>query len=197
MANNENNELELLREEVQQLREEVEMLRMNNKKLVEGSEQLIARNMMLSEKMDIYYDVRARVEWLKELVRRHRELVARADLRDDEELLAIIEARIEEENIPLPPEYGLREVAELVGVTQTRIVDLYRKKTIYHTVDKYLDYLRLLRALKLLKEKPLYGIEAVAEEAGFNSVRTLQRKIQEAIGITPGQFRDIANPEKD
>jgi AraC-like DNA-binding protein len=76
-------------------------------------------------------------------------------------------------------------------------IDLYRKKTIYHTVDKYLDYLRLLRALKLLKEKPLYGIEAVAEEAGFNSVRTLQRKIQEAIGITPGQFRDIANPEED
>lgn len=184
-------------DEIERLRHEVERLTENNRRLTEGSEQLIARNMMLAEKLDIYYDVRRRTEWLKELVHKHREMMAQADLRDDEELLAIIEARIEEENIPLPPEYGLREVAELVGVTQTRIVDLYRKKTIYHTVDKYLDYLRLLRALKLLKEKPLYGIEAVAEEAGFNSVRTLQRKIQEAIGITPGQFRDIANPEKD
>ena len=180
--------------ELEQLREEVQRLKESNRKLIEGSEQLLARNMMLSEKLDIYYEVRRRVEWQKELVHKHRELMAHADLRDDEELLAIIETRIEGDEIPLPPEFGLREVAELVGTTQQRIVNLYKQNTIYHTVDKYLDYLRLLRALQLLKEKPAYNIEAIAKDAGFNSVRTLHRKIMDSIGMTPGQFRDITNP---
>jgi transcriptional regulator GlxA family with amidase domain len=182
-------------DEIERLRHEVERLTENNRRLTEGSEQLIARNMMLAEKLDIYYDVRRRTEWLKELVHKHREMMAQADLRDDEELLAIIETRLEEDDIPLPPEFGLKEVAELVGVTQSRIINLYRSKTIYHSVDKYLDYLRLMRALRILSNDPGYSIEAVAADAGFNSVRTLQRKIQEAIGMTPGEFRDISNPK--
>ncbi|MBQ4022604.1 MAG: AraC family transcriptional regulator [Prevotella sp.] len=184
-----NKDLESLQQEVQRLTEE-------NATLIEANEKLIARNMMLAEKLDIYYEVRRRVDWLKELIRRHRELMVQADLRDDEELLAIIEARIEEDNIPIPPEFGLKEVAELVGTTQTRIADLFKTKTIYHSVDKFLDFLRLMRALRMLKENPNYSIEAIAQEAGFNTVRTLNRKIQEAIGITPRQYRDITNPEE-
>ena len=53
-----------------------------------------------------------------------------------------------------------------------------------------------MRALRMLKENPNYSIEAIAQEAGFNTVRTLNRKIQEAIGITPRQYRDITNPEE-
>ncbi|MBQ2522693.1 MAG: hypothetical protein II541_00660, partial [Prevotella sp.] len=138
--------------ELEQLRQKVEELTAQNKHLQEANEQLIARNMMLGEKLDIYYEVRSRVQWLKELVRKHRELVAQADLRDDEELLAVIEAQLEGDNIPLPPEFSVKEVAELVGTTQSRIIDLYKKKTIYHSVDKYLDFLRLMRALRMLKD---------------------------------------------
>ena len=180
--------------ELEQLRQKVEELTMMNEHLRKSNEQLIARNMMLGEKLDIYYEVRSRVQWLKELVRKHRELVAQADLRDDEELLAVIEAQLEGDNIPLPPEFSVKEVAELVGTTQSRIIDLYKKKTIYHSVDKYLDFLRLMRALRMLKDNPNYSIEAIAHDAGFNTVRTLNRKIQESLGITPGVFRDITNP---
>ena len=180
--------------ELEQLRQKVEELTAQNKHLQEANEQLIARNMMLGEKLDIYYEVRSRVQWLKELVRKHRELVDQADLRDDEELLAVIEAQLEGDNIPLPPEFSVKEVAELVGTTQSRIIDLYKKKTIYHSVDKYLDFLRLMRALRMLKDNPNYSIEAIAHDAGFNTVRTLNRKIQESLGITPGVFRDITNP---
>ena len=67
--------MEMLRQKVQQLTEE-------NKQLIESNEELIARNMMLAEKLDIYYEVRRRVDWLKELIRRHRELMVQADLRD-------------------------------------------------------------------------------------------------------------------
>lgn len=185
---------ENVQSELEQLRQKVEELTAQNKHLQEANEQLIARNMMLGEKLDIYYEVRSRVQWLKELVRKHRELVAQADLRDDEELLAVIEAQLEGDNIPLPPEFSVKEVAELVGTTQSRIIDLYKKKTIYHSVDKYLDFLRLMRALRMLKDNPNYSIEAIAHDAGFNTVRTLNRKIQESLGITPGVFRDITNP---
>ena len=187
MNENEKKQLELLQKQVEELT-------LMNEHLRKANEQLIARTMILGEKLDIYYEVRTRVEWLKELIRRHRELVAQADLRDDEELLAMIEAELEGNSIPIPPEYGVKEVAELVGTTQSRIIELYKQKTIYHSIDKYLDFLRLMRALRMLKEHPNYSIETIAHDSGFNTVRTLNRKIQESLGVTPGEFRDITNP---
>ena len=188
MSEEEKNKLE-------QLQKQVDELTKMNEHLLKANEQLIARNMMLGEKLDVYYEVRTRVTWLKELLRKHRELVAQADLRDDEALLAVIEAQLEGDDIPIPPEYGVKEVAELVGTTQSRIIDLYKHKTIYRSVDKYLDFLRLMRALRMLKDNPNYSIEAIAHDAGFNTVRTLNRKIQESLGITPGEFRYITNPD--
>ena len=106
MNTEEKKELELLREEVNRLREEVDRLTKMNVSLAAGSESLLKRNMDLYRRLDSYYNVRMRVNWLKDLIRRHREMIANADLRDDDELLAVIEARIEGDNIPLPPEFG-------------------------------------------------------------------------------------------
>ena len=188
MTEKEKNTMELLQKEVDELKSAKEQL-------LEANKQLIARNMILSEKLDIYYEVRMRVEWMKDLVRKHKEMLVNADLRDDEELLAMIEAKLEGDNVPIPPEFGVKDVAELVGTTQTRIINLYKKSTIYQSLDKYLDFLRLMRALRMLKEHPNYSIESIAYDSGFNSVRTLNRKIQEAMGITPGEFRYINNPQ--
>ncbi len=183
------------KKEMEQLREQVQQLMANNANLAKALETVVERNVDLFERLDCYYQVRMRSEWMKNVMKHHREVMAHADLRDDNELLSMLEARIEGDNIPLPPEYGLKDVADLLGVTQSRIVDLFKKKTIYRTVDRYLDYLRLMRALRLLREKPGYSVEAVAMDAGFNSVRTMQRKINEAIGLTPGEFRVINNPD--
>jgi len=183
------------KKEMEQLREQVQQLMANNANLAKALETVVERNVDLFERLDCYYQVRMRSEWMKSVMKHHREVMAHADLRDDNELLSMLEARIEGDNIPLPPEYGLKDVADLLDVTQSRIVDLFKKKTIYRTVDRYLDYLRLMRALRLLREKPGYSVEAVAMDAGFNSVRTMQRKISEAIGLTPGEFRVINNPD--
>ena len=183
------------KKEMERLRAEVERLTAMNVSLAAASERLLERNVDLYERMDSYYNVRMHVDWLKDIIKRHREYMANADLRDDDELLAMIEARIEGEDIPLPPEFGVKDVAELVGVTQGRVTDLYKKKTIYRSLDKYLDYLRLMRALRLLRDHPDYSIEAIAHDAGFATVRTLNRKIQESLGITPGEFRVMSNPD--
>ncbi len=150
---------------------------------------LVNRNMLLAQQLDVYYDVRRRIQMLKELVIRHKELLRHADLRDDDELMAIIETKLEESLAYQDPDYSLKEVAELVGTTQTRIVDLFRRSPVHKTVDDYLDYLRLLRSMYYLQEKPMWGVAACAQEAGFSVIRTFNRKFQDAIGMTPHEFR--------
>ena len=61
--------------------------------------------------------------------------------------------------------------------------------SIFRSADEYLENLRLVRALQLLRDHPEYGIAAVSAEAGYNSVRTLQRRMVEVVGMTPVEFR--------
>ena len=169
-------------ERIAQLEDQVEELRLTHLDLVN-------RNMQLAQQVDAFYDVRRRIQMLKELVIRHKELLRHADLRDDDELMAIIETKLEESLAYQNPELGLKEVAELVGTTQTRIVELFRRSPVHKTVDDYLDYLRLLRSMYYLQEKPMWGVAACAQEAGFSVIRTFNRKFQDAIGMTPHEFR--------
>lgn len=46
-----------------------------------------------------------------------------------------------------------------------------------------------MAALRLLHDKPNYTIAVVAEEAGFSNVRTLQRRIQEVLGMSAVEYR--------
>ena len=73
---------------------------------------------------------------------------------------------------------------------------LFRNSTIFKSPEEYLENLRLMRALKLLREHPEYGIAAVSAEAGYNSVRTLQRRMVEVLGMTPVEFRIMTEKDK-
>ena len=103
--------------------------------------------------------------------------------------MAIIEMRLENGRPHLKPDFGTRELAELLGVSQARLNHLFRHQTIHRTPEAYIDNLRVLEALRLLREQPNYTIAVVAEEAGFSNVRTLQRRIMDAIGMTPVDYR--------
>lgn len=175
--------------ELEELRKKVEQLTEEKAKLLSFCESIVTRNQILSEHLDAYYEVRRRVDWLKELVARHRDMINNADLQDDAELLAVVEARLETGEVPLTPEFGSKEVAQLVGVSEARIIKLYKESTIYHSVGKYLNNLRMMRAMRLLHEHPEYKIDIIATEAGFNCVRTLVRQMQDAIGMSPAEFR--------
>ena len=86
-------------------------------------------------------------------------------------------------------DFNARNLAETIGVSMGRLTQLFRHQTIHRTPDACIDNLRVLAALRLLREKPNYTIAVVAEEAGFTNVRTLQRRIQEAIGMSPVEYR--------
>lgn len=176
-------------QQIQELQQQVAILQKANLDLMN-------RNMMLGQQIDAYYDIRRRIQMYKELVIRHQELMKHADLRDDDELMAIIEARLEQEHAYQNPSFGLKEMAEMIGTSQTRLVELFRRSPIHKTADDYLDYLRLLRSLFYIQSQPSWGIAACAQEAGFTVIRTFNRKFQDALGMTPHEFRNLIETGK-
>ena len=170
--------------QIEELKRRVDVLQRTNLELVN-------RNLQLGQQIDAYYDVRRRIQMLKDLVIRHKELMRQADLRDDDELMALMEARLEEDFPHENPDFGLKELAEFLDTSQTRLIDLFRRSPIHKTAADYLDYMRLLRSLYYLQSKPQWGIAACAQEAGFTVIRTYNRKFQDALGMTPHDFREL------
>ena len=170
--------------QIEELKRRVDVLQRTNLELVN-------RNLQLGQQIDAYYDVRRRIQMLKDLVIRHKELMRQADLRDDDELMALMEARLEEDFPHENPDFGLKELAEFLGTSQTRLIDLFRRSPIHKTAADYLDNMRLLRSLYYLQSKPQWGIAACAQEAGFTVIRTYNRKFQDALGMTPHDFREL------
>lgn len=177
------------KERIRQLESEIEQLETENR-------QLVNRNLQLSEQLCAWYELRQRVSWLKEEMLNRQQLQKRADLADDAELMALMELRLEQKPELLTGDFSVVELSELLGVSQRRLIQLFRHTSIYKSVDDYLDNLRTLRGIQLLREHPEYGIASVSEEAGFNSVRTFQRHMQEAVGMTPVEFRMMVEKER-
>lgn len=175
-------ELKQLRAENQKLRQEVEHLRSEMIRL-------ISHNLDMAERFEDYTGLRLRTRIAKELLDGNIERQRNADLQDDAQLLALIDLRLEMQPENFKPSFTAADLARLIGVSQERLARLFRHYSLYRNADEYLDNLRLVLAMRLLYEKPQYSIAAVAEEAGFGNVRTLQRRMQDVIGMTPVEYR--------
>lgn len=181
---------------IEELEQEIARLEQENERLDMENVRLLGRNLLMSEQLNSWYELRQRVNWLKAEMQRGRRLVLQADMVDDGELLAMLENRLEKEPQLVTAEFGTKELAELMGVSQARLIRLFRNSTIFKSPDEYLENLRLMRAMQLLREHPEYGIAAISAEAGYNSVRTLQRRMSEVIGMTPVEFRIMTENER-
>ena len=174
---------------IEELEKEIARLEQENERLDIENVRLMGRNLLMSEQLNSWYELKQRVNWLKAEMQRGQRLMAKADMVDDAELLAMLENRLEQEPDLVTAEFGMKELAELIGVSQARLIRLFRNSTIFRSPDEYLENIRLMRALQLLRDHPEYGIAAISAEAGYNSVRTLQRRMSEVIGMTPVEFR--------
>ena len=174
---------------IEDLEKEIARLEAENERLDMENVSLLGRNLLMSEQLNSWYELKQRVNWLKAEMQRGRRLQMQADQVDDAELLAMLENRLEQEPQLVTADFGTAEMAELMGVSQARLMRLFRNSTIFKSPDEYLENLRLMRALQLLRDHPEYGIAAVSADAGYNSVRTLQRRMSEVIGMTPVEFR--------
>jgi transcriptional regulator GlxA family with amidase domain len=179
----------MTKEEIKQLQDENAFLKGEVERLKDELVRMVSRNLDLSERLEYDVELRRRTEVAREIMEGNIERQRNADLRDDGQLMALIEMRVEKDCLHLKPDFDSVALAELLGVSQTRLAQLFRHQTIHRTPDAYIDNLRTLAALRLLREQPNYTIAVVAEEAGFSNVRTLQRRIQEAIGMSPIDYR--------
>ena len=180
---------DMTKEEIKQLQDENAFLKGEVERLKDELVRMVSRNLDLSERLEYDVELRRRTEVAREIMEGNIERQRNADLRDDGQLMALIEMRVEKDRLHLKPDFDSVALAELLGVSQTRLAQLFRHQTIHRTPDAYIDNLRTLAALRLLREQPNYTIAVVAEEAGFSNVRTLQRRIQEAIGMSPIDYR--------
>jgi len=150
---------------------------------------LMNRNLALSEQLEENVEQRRRAEAARELMEGNAKRQRNADLQDDDQLLALIELKLEENHAHLAPDFGPPQLAELLGVSQARLEKLFRNRSMFRTPEAYIDNLRTIEAMRLLREKPNYSIAAIAEESGLGKIRTLQRRIQNVIGMTPVEYR--------
>ena len=179
----------MTKDEIQRLKEENAELRKELDKLKNELIRLVSRNLDLSERLEEDLEMRRRTDVARELLNGNIERQRNADLKDDSQLMALIELHVEQERPHLKADFDSAALAELLGVSKERLNKLFRKQTIHRTPEAYIDNLRVLAALRMLREKPQWSIAAVAEESGIGNVRTLQRRVQEVVGMSPVDYR--------
>jgi transcriptional regulator GlxA family with amidase domain len=91
----------------------------------------------------------------------------------------------------LRADFDTKQLAELLGVSQERLIKLFRNKSIYRTPEAYIDNLRTINAMRMPRTQHNYSIAAIAEASGFNHVRTLQRRLMDVTGMTPADYRAL------
>ena len=178
-----------MKEDLKKLQEENAFLRGEVERLKDELIRLVSRNLDLSERLELDVELRRRTEVAREIMEGHVERQRNADLQDDGQLMALIEMRVEKDRPHLKPDFDAAALAEMLGVSQARLNQLFRKQTIHRTPEAYIDNLRTVAALRLLRDQPNYSIAAIAEESGFTNIRMLQRRIQDAIGMSPVDYR--------
>ena len=183
-------------EEIERLKAENASLRQELERLKNEIIRLVSRNLDISERLEEDVELRRRAEVARELFEGNLERQRNADLQDDAQLMGLIELRVEAERPHLKADFSSADLAHLLGVSQERLNRLFRHQSIHRTPEAYIDNLRVLAALRMLREQPQWTIAAIAEECGLGNIRTLQRRVQEVIGMTPAQYRQMFVPEE-
>ena len=159
---------------IEELEQEIARLEQENERLDLENVRLLGRNLLMSEQLNSWYELRQRVGWLKAEMERGRRLSMQADLVDDAELLAMLENRLENEPQLVTADFGAKELAELMGVSQARLMRLFRNSTIFRSADEYLENLRLVRGRNDPCGIPYHGGEIVLSATdGSTGIRRL------------------------
>jgi len=88
---------------------------------------------------------------------------------------------------------GLRDVAEQVHLNPSYFSSLFKEKTNL-TFSEYVTRSRVQRAKQLLLNTDM-PVSAIAEEAGYQTVKYFTTLFKEYEGMTPSQFRKLMSPD--
>jgi len=118
-------------------------------------------------------------------LQQHKQLTSMTD----EELQFYIEDQFRKKKLYTDPHLSFKEAALSLGITQDRLRAQFGKDKPLGYFSDYVAELRLIEACQILKEKPIYTMEAVAKDAGFASRKTFQTRFKEKFNMTPSQYR--------
>ncbi|MBI9102456.1 MAG: response regulator [Spirochaetales bacterium] len=95
---------------------------------------------------------------------------------------------------------SLRDAAEKIGITESYLSRLFRIKTNYSFLE-YLRFLRLKKALELLRDKGK-RINEIGRETGFRDMSYFSRIFRKYIGVSPRVYQNglkqkSAHPSKE
>ncbi|WP_269791366.1 helix-turn-helix domain-containing protein [Stenotrophomonas sp. Iso1] len=102
--------------------------------------------------------------------------------------LQALAALMAQERLHLDPGLTLPRLARRLGMPQTRLSQLLNDNN-QTSFKQYLAQLRVVEAKVLLRQSPTKPLEAVAEEAGFQSMSTFHSAFKKWEGVTPAAFR--------
>lgn len=96
-----------------------------------------------------------------------------------------------ENKLFLQPGFGRDDLLRIGNISKNELPRLLQKYTNTDTVSDYLNRLRVEYSVKLMKEKPMLSINAIAEEAGFKSYTTFYRAFYKVVGLSPAQYLKV------
>lgn len=129
------------------------------------------------------------MEQQKEITRVNESIKDRAAETEYEKLFLQLDERIKRDKPYLDFMFGRDELAVFANLDKNKLTEVI-KAGAKVTPSKYLNQLRIVCSIELLKTKPEYSIEAIAKDSGFGTRTTFYRVFTDSFGITPKQFRE-------
>ena len=113
---------------IQALQAENDALRQEIEHLKNEMVRLVSRNLDLSERLEEDNELRRRTEVARELLNGNIERQRNADLKDDSQLMALIEIKVENEKYHLDPDFNGKQLAQVIGVSHERLLRLFHRE---------------------------------------------------------------------
>ena len=104
------------------------------------------------------------------------------------EIFLRMEQMITEQQLFLQPGFGRDELLHMTGINKNDLSSLLQDYAGASNLSNYLNRLRIEYSVKLMKENKKFSIEAIAQEAGFNSRATFYRAFYKQFGMTPTEY---------
>ncbi len=116
---------------------------------------------------------------------------------DDTQLMAWMDAKIDELALCQQPDIDLKTMSDTLGLSQRRIIRLLKSQPQYGSFASYITEKRLEKACALLKAHPEFTIESICKDAGFSSRRTFQAIFKTRLGMSPSEYRSAVLNEEN
>ena len=88
------------------------------------------------------------------------------------------------------PEVTRDVLVELMGTDSTTFSRIIREQSGCQNLNDYLNRKRIALACQLMQEHPNWTVETIAQDCGFQTVRTFNRVFKSAMNMTPTQYLD-------